>query len=47
MAVHQAVAGGVFDGVLFFAVLFPQDALMRSWTELRIFLSTFEGTNLE
>ena len=27
MAVHLAVAGDVFDGVLFCAVVFPQDVL--------------------
>ena len=34
MAVHLAVTGDVFDGVLFCAVLFPQEiSWMRSGTE--------------
>ena len=46
MAFHLAVAGGVFYGVLFCAVLFSQGmSWMRSGIELsqflRIFLSTF------
>ena len=45
MAVHLAVAGDVFDGVLFCAVLFPHEmSWMRYGTELsqslRMFLST-------
>ena len=44
MAVHLAVAGDVFGGVIFCAVLFPQEmSWMRSGTELsqfpRIFLT--------
>ena len=44
--VHLAVAGDVFDGVLFCAVLFSHEmSWMRSRTELsqflRIFLPTF------
>ena len=31
MAVHLAVAGDVFDGVLFCAVLFPRDVLDEIW----------------
>ena len=47
MAVHLAVTGDVFDGVLFCAVLFPHEmSWMRSGTEvshfLRIFLPSFE-----
>ena len=42
MAVHLAAAGDVFDGVLFYAVLFPHE---MSGTELcqflRIFLPTY------
>ena len=45
MAVHLAVAGDVFDGVLFCAVFFHEMSWMRSGTELsqflRIFLPTF------
>ena len=46
MAVHMAVAGDVFDGVLFCAVLFPEMSWMRSGIELsqslKIFLPTFK-----
>ena len=42
---HLAVAGNVFDGVLFCAVFFPRDVLDEIWAELsqflRIFLPTF------
>ena len=46
VAVHLAIAGGVFDGVLFCAVLFSNEmSCMRSGIELsqplRIFLSRF------
>ena len=41
MAVYLAVAGDVFDGVLFCAILFPRDSWMCSWTELRQFLRIF------
>ena len=42
MAVHLAVAGDVFGGVLFCAVLFPQEmSWMRSGTELSQFLRIF------
>ena len=50
MAVRLAVAGDVFDGVLFYAVLFPM-SWMRSGTELsqflRIFLPTLTNSQLE
>ena len=40
MVVHLVVAGDVFDGVLFCAVLFPTGCLgMKSGTELSQFLS--------
>ena len=39
MAVHMAVAGDVFDGVLFCAVLFPRDVLDEIRTELSHFLN--------
>ena len=50
MAVHLAVAGDVFDGVLFCAVLFPHEIFwMRPGTELsqilRIFLPAFVTAN--
>ena len=39
MAIHLAVAGNIFDGVLFCAVLFPHEmSSMRSRTELSPFL---------
>ena len=42
MAVHLAVAGDVFGGVLFCAVLFSYEmSLMRSGTELCQFLRIF------
>ena len=45
MAVHLAVAGDVFVGVLFMVSFSPRDSWMRSGTELsqflRIFLPTF------
>ena len=31
MAVHLAVPGGVFDDVLFYAVIFLQDVLDEIW----------------
>ena len=45
MAVHLAVAGYVFDGVLFCAVLFPHKmSWMRSGNELSLFLRIFLPT---
>ena len=42
MAVHRAVAGEIFDGVLFGVVLFPHEmSWMRSRTELSQFLGIF------
>ena len=42
MAVHLAVAGDVFDGVLFCAVFFPHEMpWMRSGTEFNQFLRIF------
>ena len=42
MTVHLAVAGDVFDGVLFYAVLFSHDmSWIRSGTELSQFLRIF------
>ena len=42
MAVHLAVAGDVFDAVLFCAVLFSNDmSWMRSGTELSQFFDNF------
>ena len=45
MAVHLAVAGNVFGGVLFCSVLFPHEmSWMRSGTELCQFLRIFQPT---
>ena len=45
MAVHLAVAGDVFDNVLFCAVLFPYEmSWLRSKTEWNQFLRTFIPT---
>ena len=45
MAVHLAVAGDVFNGVLFCAVLFSHEmSWMRSGTELSQFLRIFLPT---
>ena len=41
MAVHLAVAGDVFDGVLFCEILFQRDSWMCSWTELSQFRRIF------
>ena len=34
MAVHLAVAGDAFDGVLFCAVFFPRDVLDETWDRI-------------
>ena len=47
MAVHQAVAGDVFGGILFGAVLFIYEmSWMRSGIELSQFLKIFLSTSL-
>ena len=48
MAVHLAVAGDVFDGILFCAVIFSHKmSWMRSGTELSHFLRIFLPTLLK
>ena len=46
MAVHLAVAGDVFDGVLFCAVFFHEMSWTRSGIELSVFLRIFLPTFL-
>ena len=41
MAVHLAVAGDVFDVVLFCAVLFPRDVLDEIWDRIELIPDNF------